>query len=70
MIRLGFQNFYTFYYAICHIGVGSTNFVQKASDVSKFKGLASAMAASFPCAATFWLSYEFSKYFLHQNHMT
>jgi len=48
----------------------STNFVQKASDVSKFKGLASAMAASFPCAATFWLSYEFSKYFLHQNQMT
>lgn len=43
------------------------DFVQKAETVSKFKGLASAMAAAFPCAATFWLSYEFSKYYLHKS---
>ena len=40
------------------------DYVQQAQTVSKFRGLASAMAASFPCAATFWLSYEFSKYVL------
>ncbi len=39
------------------------NFVESASNVSKFRGLASAMAGAFPCAATFWLSYEYSKYF-------
>ena len=38
------------------------NFVRSAADISKYKGLASAMAASFPCAATFWLSYEYSKF--------
>ena len=43
------------------------DFVKKAETVSKFKGLTSAMAASFPCAATFWLSYEFSKYCLHRH---
>ena len=32
------------------------------TNTSKFRGLASSMAASFPCAATFWLSYEYSKY--------
>jgi len=44
----------------------SKNFVQEAATVSKFKGVASAMAASFPCAAAFWLSYEYSKYLMHQ----
>ena len=43
------------------------DFLRQAEAVSKFRGLASAMAASFPCAATFWLSYEFSKYVLHSN---
>lgn len=43
------------------------DYVKQAETVSKFRGLASAMAASFPCAATFWLSYEFSKYFLHSH---
>ncbi len=38
------------------------NFVKQAANISKFKGLASAMAGAFPCAATFWLSYEYSKY--------
>ena len=42
------------------------NFIQSAADISKYKGLASAMAASFPCAATFWLSYEYSKYAIRQ----
>jgi len=36
--------------------------MKSADNVSKFKGLASAMAGAFPCAATFWLSYEYSKY--------
>ena len=27
------------------------------------------MAASFPCAATFWLSYEYFKYFIRNNHV-
>jgi len=44
-----------------------TDFVKKADTVSKYKGLASAMAASFPCAAMFWLAYEFSKYYIHTN---
>ena len=35
--------------------------------VSKFRGLAPSMAAAFPCAATFWLSYEYSKFLLRQN---
>ena len=35
--------------------------------MSKFKGLASAMAAAFPCAATCWVSYELSKYKLRQT---
>ena len=30
-------------------------------------GLASTMAASFPCSATFWIAYEYSKYFIHTN---
>jgi len=44
------------------------NFVQSAQNVSKFKGLASAMAGAFPCAATFWLSYEYSKYLVRKNY--
>ena len=28
------------------------------------------MAASFPCAAMFWLAYELSKYFIHTNMYT
>ena len=43
------------------------DYIKQAETVSKFRGLASAMAASFPCAATFWLSYEFSKYCLHSS---
>lgn len=43
------------------------DFSKKADSVSKYKGLASAMAASFPCAAMFWLSYEYSKYYIHTN---
>ena len=43
------------------------DFVKSSEAVSKFRGLTSAMAASFPCAATFWLSYEYSKYVLHSN---
>jgi solute carrier family 25 S-adenosylmethionine transporter 26 len=43
------------------------NFKESAAQVSKFRGLASSMAASFPCAATFWLSYEFSKYQIRQR---
>ena len=43
------------------------DFTKQASEVSKFRGLASAMAASFPCAAMFWMSYEYSKYFIHSN---
>ena len=39
----------------------------KAASISKFRGLTSAMLASFPCAATFWVSYEFSKYMLHPH---
>ena len=39
------------------------NYIRDAATISKFKGVASQMAASFPCAAAFWLSYEFSKYF-------
>ena len=41
--------------------------MKKAEAVSKFRGLATATAASFPCAAAFWLSYEYSKYFLHST---
>ena len=47
-----------------------TNFLKDAQTVSKYRGLASAMAASFPCAATFWLSYEYSKYALNANATT
>lgn len=43
------------------------NFVNEAATVSKFKGVASQMTASFPCAAAFWLSYEFSKYFFKRH---
>ena len=43
------------------------DFVKKTETVSKFRGLASSMSASFPCAATFWLSYEYSKYLLHST---
>jgi solute carrier family 25 S-adenosylmethionine transporter 26 len=44
-----------------------SNFVQSAENISKFRGLASAMAGAFPCAATFWLSYEYSKHFIRKN---
>jgi hypothetical protein len=40
--------------------------VKEAATVSKFKGVASQMAASFPCAAVFWLSYEYSKFVLNR----
>ena len=35
--------------------------------MSKYRGLASAMMASFPCAALFWLAYEYSKYLLSSS---
>jgi solute carrier family 25 S-adenosylmethionine transporter 26 len=38
------------------------DYMEKAKDVSKYRGFLSAMLASFPCAAMFWVSYEFSKY--------
>ena len=43
------------------------DFVKKAQTVSKFKGLATAMAGSFPCAGTFWFSYELGKHTLHTS---
>ena len=46
---------------------GKNNFEVKADGVSKYRGLASAMLASFPCAALFWLAYEYSKYFLSSS---
>jgi solute carrier family 25 (mitochondrial S-adenosylmethionine transporter), member 26 len=42
------------------------DFTISATDISKFRGLSSAMAAAFPCAATFWLSYEYGKYALRK----
>ena len=44
---------------------GGIDYSVKAAEISRFKGLPSAMIASFPCAAVFWLSYEFAKYHLH-----
>ena len=41
--------------------------MKDAKAVSKFRGLAPAAAASFPCAATFWISYELNKYALNGN---
>lgn len=35
--------------------------------MSKYRGFISAMLASFPCAAMFWCSYEFSKYQLKRH---
>ena len=49
------------------------DFVKEAEDVSMFQGLGSAMLASFPCTAGFWLAYEYCRYviattaFLDQN---
>lgn len=43
------------------------DFTKSAASVSKFRGLTSSMAASFPCAAVFWLSYEYSKYFIRKT---
>ena len=48
---------------------GGVDYQTKAAEISRFKGLPSAMIASFPCAATFWLSYEFAKYHLHGSGM-
>ena len=45
----------------------SKNFIKASKDISKYKGLVSAMAASFPCAAVFWLSYEYSKYAIRRT---
>ena len=38
-----------------------TNYSLKASKISKYRGLQSSMAASFPCAGIFWLTYECTK---------
>ena len=43
------------------------DYTKQANQVSKYRGFASAMLASFPCAAMFWLAYEYSKYFMHTN---
>lgn len=43
------------------------DYSKQASNVSKFKGLLSPMLASFPCSATFMLSYEFTKYWLRNR---
>jgi len=43
------------------------NYSKKADSVSIYKGLAAQMAAAFPCAAAFWIAYEFSKYFIATN---
>ena len=45
----------------------TVDFMKESSGVSKFRGLASAMAAAFPCAAMFWLSYEYGKFFLRNK---
>ena len=41
------------------------NYVKKAENVSIFQGLPSAVAASFPCTAGFFLGYELTKYILY-----
>lgn len=41
------------------------DYVKKAEKVNKYKGMLSAMLAAFPCAATFWFTYELSKYTLN-----
>lgn len=43
------------------------DYTKEAKQVSKYKGFLSAMLASFPCAATFWCTYEYSKFFLRHN---
>lgn len=43
------------------------DYSKKADSVSKYSGLIASMAASFPCAAMFWLAYEFSKYYIAVN---
>ena len=45
----------------------SRDYTQQTDLISKYRGLASAMLASFPCAALFWLAYEYSKYFIHNT---
>lgn len=44
------------------------DYQKQASQVSKFKGLLSPMLASFPCSATFMLTYEYSKFFLNKKY--
>ena len=41
--------------------------MSKAKNVSKYQGFLSSMAASFPCAAMFWFSYELCKYQLRSE---
>lgn len=43
------------------------DYSKQAADVSKYKGFASAMLASFPCAGVFWCTYEFTKFQLRHN---
>ena len=40
------------------------DFVKAAENVSMFKGLPSAVAASFPCTAAFFIAYEYTKYLI------
>lgn len=43
------------------------NYTKEASKVNKFRGFVSSMLASFPCAATFWTTYEITKLSLAKN---
>lgn len=43
------------------------DYTKEAKQVSKYKGFLSAMLAAFPCAAVFWCTYEYSKFFLRKN---
>ncbi|CAI2377596.1 unnamed protein product [Moneuplotes crassus] len=43
------------------------NYAKEANKVNKFRGFVSSMLASFPCAAIFWASYEFSKLFISKS---
>lgn len=45
----------------------AVDYQKQASHISKFKGLLSPMLASFPCSATFMLSYEYTKYWLRNR---
>jgi solute carrier family 25 S-adenosylmethionine transporter 26 len=45
----------------------SIDYVNKANNVSKYSGLKSQIFASFPSAAAFFSTYDFTKHFLHNK---